>query len=509
MNVLLNAPLFLLCLIQLELCGITFMSSEFDHPNVETADTPFILKNKNISYHQKLENEYHYIVTTSNHSGIVNKDGKLILDTTFHAVSEPDFENQIIWAKKIMDYPPVINRDDTIVENDEYDWSFENITGNWQLFDLNGKLLSDSFFNQPYEFKDGIAEAYSNGINEFLINNSGRVLTKFNAEKIYFLNKNSCIFYEDSAFGFTDTNFQVVQQPYFDDMTHFVGNWALVSVNDTLGLVNHSGKYIHDVESYLYNESISITNLINLDTFANVYADCLHSAEGLNNIIPGVFSLDSIHQSKFRIQIKNHLILSQWRKLFLSVGEIDSELEIDRMSTMMADTFLYSLPTSPALEFNYTDYETEVNFCSSDLLSFYTCSIQVEGNTKREDEDRLYDYEFKHYARKRDTWKQIELSDLFFGNYKALITKQIMEQLKDDPACICQNIAQSAKLNLNHFTINEEGLEYYIYLCDTSGQIESFMNVLEIDVPYSDLKSAIPPTSPLFALMKRYEAVKD
>ncbi|HEY1048074.1 MAG TPA: hypothetical protein VGF79_16680, partial [Bacteroidia bacterium] len=72
-----------------------------------------------------------------------------------------------------------------------------------------------------------------------------------------------------------------------------------------------------------------------------------------------------------------------------------------------------------------------------------------------------------------------------------------------------ENDQQCASLNLNHFTINEDGLDYYIYLCDTGAQIEAFINVVEIDIPYSDLKSMIPPTSPLFVLVKRLEAVKD
>lgn len=495
--------------IQSELSGKSFVSFKIYTSSSSYSDTPAILKSPNVSNYNDLINEFYHIVTTSNHSGIIDLKGNLIVDTLFDAVSEPDLEHQIVWVKREMDYPPVINREDSSYENDEYDWSYENISGNWQLYNLNGKLLSDSFFNQPYEFNNGIAKVYCYGIHELLINNKGEFLTNFKAERIHYFNKYSCIIYNDSLFGFTDSNFNVIQAPYFDNMTHFVGDWALVLKHDTLGLINHDGTYIKDIHNYLSDESISISNLINFDTFINVYATYHHSSIDYYNCIPGFLSLDSIRQSTFKSHIQNHLILAQWRNLFLMENEVEMDFENRAMYALMADTFEYILPVEPTLDFAYKEFETEVAFCTSDLLSFYTCSIDASGNNKRVDEDRYYDYEFKHYVRKKDYWKQIDISNLFFGNYKALLKKLIIDELKIDAACTCENLQHTANLNLNHFTINEDGLEYFIYLCDTGVQIEASMNVLEIDIPYSDLKSVIPPTSPLFTLLRKLEAVKD
>ncbi|HEY1047403.1 MAG TPA: hypothetical protein VGF79_13235, partial [Bacteroidia bacterium] len=128
--------------------GKSFVSFKTILSSSSNSDTPAILKSPNVSSYNDLINGFYHIVTTSNHSGIIDLKGNIIADTLFAAVTEPDLEHQILWVKKEMDYPPIINREDTFDDNDDYDWSFDNIPGNWQLYNLEGQLLSDSFFNQ-------------------------------------------------------------------------------------------------------------------------------------------------------------------------------------------------------------------------------------------------------------------------------------------------------------------------------------------------------------------------
>lgn len=438
----------------------------------------------------KIYENWKYYVDDSNSIKISSSRGIINFGVNFQAAAELDTVENTIWLKKEMEYPPI----------DEIDYGFENISGGWKLYSLNGNLLNDSIFDYPASFFDKLAIVKISS-RMGVIDSDGKFLIHCVYDSIIQCYNNFFIVKSNGKFGFYSSDFKMFVPPRFENISTFIGNRAFILSNDTIGIVDEKGRVIKDIQSVLGTDT-NILDYLNLYDNKESISESYYGYYGSDPIVENIDIVLEIKNSKSRNFIVNEIVLWKLRDLLINNG-LNVQLRpylnynnyYDPSSLYSADTFKYWLP-EPAFEFYLMEYEADISYCDSQFTSYILSKNSVFENTRGYSE-KYPELEFKHYELSKGDLKSILPNEFFISNHQSELKSMLYVKYINYEDTINFNKLEIENIilsNLYNFSVGKDELIFRFKEVSYDG----LDMVFEID--YEDIIHLISPDSYLYKI---------
>ncbi len=429
-------------------------------------------------------------------NGLIRKDGnslipnefKIIGDTSYAAISDIDPLHEVFWVKKYLSLPE---------ETDDYDYSFDFFeANNWGLKNLKGELIFDTLIDFPNLFLNG-RSIVSIGGKFGMINHYGQTIIPFNYDSLFYGDTGRILLYNKGKYGLADWNGVVLVEPQFDDISSFLGDYALVLKNFSLGILSKTGTYVPNLYSHLEKYKLRVDSLLEFkETYLsnlNDFGELSYSEnENLKEILESLSLNDSILSSNELRQVINHfglILLPNYlydNSSYLPYTNIP-ELHYSYIYTRNSDQRYLGNESS------ITYKSIELSSVNSESISYSIMTTFTVSSPWNEGHSRSK-IQFFNYTFNSDTLKKIELKYLFVPNYKNTLNALVLKALKElDGADIdCKNPGKLLENLDKAFALTKEGIVFYINLGgDYDDEYFEFDGPVEVLIPYQQLKQII------------------
>lgn len=431
---------------------------------------------------------YTYAITSNGNAALITNEFKIIGDSSYAAISDLDPLHEVFWVKKYMTLPE---------ESEEEDFSFDFFEyDNWGLKNLKGELIFDTAIDFPNLFLNGRA-IVSIGGKFGMINHYGQTIIPFNYDSLFYGDTDRVLLYNKGKYGLADWNGVVLAEPQFDDISSFLGDYTLVSKNGILGILNHAGEYIFNLESYIEKHKIRVDSLLEFkETYLSNMNDFsefnYYENESLKEILDSLSLNDPILSSDKLLLVMNHIGLVLLPNYLYSNS---SYLPYSYLPELHYSS-IYSRNTDQ----RYWGNESSITNKAIDLLSVnkksisYSITTTISYNSPWSEGNSRSKFQLLNYTFDSDTLRQIGLKELFVPNYKNTLNALFLKALKElDGADIdCKNPGKLLENLDKTFAITKEGIVFYINPSgDYDDEYYEFDNPVEVLVTYEQLKPII------------------
>jgi hypothetical protein len=289
----------------------------------------------------------------------------------------------------------------------------------------------------------------------------------------------------------------VLVEPQFDDISSFLGDYALVVKNFSLGILSKTAEYVPDLEFHLEKYKIRVDTLLefkesylsNMNDFAELN---YYENENLKEILDSLSLNNSILSSNELCYIMNHFGMILLPNYLYSNS---SYLPYNNMPELHYSS-IYTRNTDQ----RYLGDESSITYKSIELTSVnkksisYSITTTFSESTPWNEGYSRSKIQFLNYTFNSDTLKQIELKELFVPSYKNTLNALFLKALKEmDGADIdCKNPGKLLENLDKAFAITKEGIVFYINPGgDYDEEYFEFDEPVEVLIPYQQLKQII------------------
>jgi hypothetical protein len=431
---------------------------------------------------------YTYAITGNGNAALITNEFKIIGDTSYAAISNLDPLHEVFWVKKYLSLPE---------ESEEEDFSFDYFeSSNWGLKNLKGELIFDTLIDFPNMFLNGRA-IVSIGGKFGMINHFGQTIIPFKYDSLFYGDTDRVLLYNKRKYGLADWNGVVLVEPQFDDISSFLGDYALVVKNFSLGILSKTAEYVPDLEFHLEKYKIRVDTLLefkesylsNMNDFAELN---YYENENLKEILDSLSLNNSILSSNELCYIMNHFGMILLPNYLYSNS---SYLPYNNMPELHYSS-IYTRNTDQ----RYLGDESSITYKSIELTSVnkksisYSITTTFSESTPWNEGYSRSKIQFLNYTFNSDTLKQIELKELFVPSYKNTLNALFLKALKEmDGADIdCKNPGKLLENLDKAFAITKEGIVFYINPGgDYDEEYFEFDEPVKVLIPYQQLKQII------------------
>jgi hypothetical protein len=412
--------------------------------------------------------------------GVVSTSGKVLVPCINYAATIGDAENSVFFVK----------RDTPITKDNYYEYqsmyspykrdSLDDEDTDWQMFDGNGKQLSDKPFRFAINLKQGVGIGMQDaGFN--LYKSDGTILAPFRKNTEGSPKNNTptlpsngsyvnirrevqngfyALFYNQ---GLTPTmqltnrdGSLLVKSGHYDGISRFYGKYALVTAANKVGLIDSFGREIiapKDLRSYDGHFMDSL-NLVNADYDKDV------ETQGFSRhtLIPQpitfpqyVFMENQLNQSSITPVQRNTLWNLALEKTFKSTIMTASDIKIQHILTNRDTRLTDKLDRSP-----YENIHHAAHYVIEDSSCAF--ALQNRGYSISKNED------FYNFYHRDNRWNELKINDLLNiqgdkrWQMNDLITKKV-KALKDEQID-CSNAAAFITTVENRWMLTKNGVDF-------------------------------------------------
>ena len=452
---------------------------------------PVLLSSKfiNIVSHDE---ESILVTTNSGKVGVINADGKIVVDTIFYAIGYYDLNAKAWWVKAI-----------PVNVSDKYSQHYSVYEGGWGLITTHGKYLLQPVLETPVHFEYsglGIAKKES---GTGIVDTSGVVILPLVYDEISLQSNNYFIVKKDGLYGFADDSGKIVVAPKWKNVTSFNGDYLFaysepvdsnqVNSKGKIELVDISGKVLTSGNQLqAYNWKISLDSLITFygyDFLYEKYWGYSNRLQGLQ-FVPGrqLIKKSGLSAEKQKA-LANFLIA-------LSVGDY---VDFDSNFSSAIDPSFYAAneeqrERKKVPEHSYYDYQVNLVAAGKKGFSIVTCYSNCP-------HDNFYEShcakqtKFHSFIYKGDSVFPVLFSDIFdtTKNYIPLLNFLIQKKMEtlSDPSINCSDPVTYMKQVGDKFSYTDSTLVLWLpksYLQPGRFYENEFV---EIEIPWEDVRGVL------------------
>lgn len=461
----------------------------------------------------ELDDRFSLVVTHSGKCGVINSSFDWVLDTSFKSISYLTNE-KLFWAKRHSDSTSLFtietheasDQNESKEENTEedqeneavFEQQFEDYLNDWHLFNDKGEKLSKLPVKLPVEFENGLAIVEVAG-EKGILKTSGEWALEPTYDEILRLQDQTFMIQKNKNYGLMNGDLTISLMPQFENLTPWLGDWAFYENNDTLNAINRNGTVISDVKSYFNTNNLDVESFFKQDSVTD-------ETNLFDNIIRGLIQnpdgWDTLRASKLKTKVKNDLFFLHCQNQLIKSGFSfnSDQLAEFYLSPGVRDYFFdYSEVLMPMPEF----YSNEVLFHYADTSLVSWTLIQTHSyEPPMSSPMGECSFIFYNQILKGDTLVNLTLTDLFKENFKNTYQKACHKALKkiNFDENTDGNTIDFLNPELCQFQITEKGLAIALYENDLD---QSEFEQMFLFLPFEDIKSIIPSSSPLYSIMKK------
>lgn len=224
-----------------ELCGYIYSSGKIEYTNKESF----------IDIHP-FGNGYAQVVSHNLKSGIIDINYNLIVDTIFDCVSSFDVTTQTAWVKHKLYYLA-----DSGVERDYGYTEYDFLYGSWGLMNQNGKLILDTVFDCPGIIKNDKV-VLSKGGRFGIMHINGSAILPFEYNSIFEIDDQLYIIQQNLKYGLANSLGRIVLDTLFEDISFFHYKIAFGLLNNRMYLISKNGRFQYLSKELLNSSKINL-----------------------------------------------------------------------------------------------------------------------------------------------------------------------------------------------------------------------------------------------------------
>jgi hypothetical protein len=432
------------------------------------------------------------VATNQGKVGVINADGKIIVDTVFYAIGYYDLDAKAWWVKSI----PVNVLDKDSVLKSVYE-------GGWGLITAQGKYVLQPVWEMPFEFHYtnlGIGKTAS---GTGLVNTSGVIALQPVYDEIVLQKNDYYLVKKNGLFGFADDSGRIVVEPKWKNTTAFNGEYLFaysesvdsnqVNSKGNIELVDLSGRVLASGNQLqTYNWKIPLDTLITFYDYDFLYEkywgydDRLH---GLQFVTGNQLIRKSGLSWEKQKALSNYLIA-------LSVSDyIDFDSEdfyTGDPSFYIADEQMRERKKNP--EHIYFDYQINLIAAGKKGFSIVTCYSNCPHNNFYGSHCSRQT-KFHSFIYRNDSIAPLLFTDIFdtTKNYIPLLNFLIQKKMEtlSDPSINCSDPVTYMKQVGDKFSFTDSTLVLWLPKGYTQPGRFYENEFVQIEIPWEDVRGVL------------------